>query len=178
MKHVAFLRAVNVAGHGCVKMTDVCKAFEAAGAKDVRSYIQSGNIVFDAPANGIAGLTKDLCRRLQRLLGEEPAVMVRRAAEIAGAMKEAPFGKPDPAVKLYVAFLAGRTFRRPALPLISEKEALEVVSIVGRDAFVVSRRKKNGMYGFPNNFIEQQLGVAATTRNWATVTKIVELCRD
>jgi hypothetical protein len=46
-----------------------------------------------------------------------------------------------------------------------------------RDVFIVSRRKKNGFYGFPNNFIEKELGVSATSRNWTTVTKIVEFAR-
>ena len=175
---MAFLRAVNVGGHGCVKMTDVCKAFEAAGAADVRSYIQSGNIVFDARASAIARLCETAGRRLKRLLGEEPTMMVLSAADMADVIAQAPFGKPDPEVKLYVAFLSAESSSRPALPLLSQKEALEMVSIVKRAAFVVSRRKTNGMYGFPNNFVEQQLGVAATTRNWSTVTKIVELCRD
>lgn len=43
-----------------------------------------------------------------------------------------------------------------------------------REVFIVSRRKKNGFYGFPNNFIEKELRVPATTRNWSTLTKIVE----
>ena len=49
MTHVAFLRAVNVGGRGLVKMTDLQKAFAAAGAKNVRTVIASGNVVFEAP---------------------------------------------------------------------------------------------------------------------------------
>ena len=45
------------------------------------------------------------------------------------------------------------------------------------DVVIVSGRKKNGSYGLPNNFIEKELGVSGTTRNWSTVTKIVELAR-
>jgi hypothetical protein len=40
--------------------------------------------------------------------------------------------------------------------------------------FVVSRRKTNGFFGFPNNFVEKELGVSATSRNWSTITKIIE----
>lgn len=46
------------------------------------------------------------------------------------------------------------------------------------EVFIVSRRKKSGFYGFPNNFIEQELGVTATSRNWSTITKIVALARQ
>jgi hypothetical protein len=71
-----------------------------------------------------------------------------------------------------VAFLAGRPRRRPPLPIIDRQERLEAVAIRGREAFIVSRRKATGIFGFPNNFIERALGVTATTRNWSTVARI------
>ncbi len=174
-QHVAFLRAVNVAGHASVKMVDVCSAFESAGCRNVRFYIQSGNILFEAPSKNAALLAR-VATRLEPLIGKEPEIMVRTAADVARIVQRAPFGRLHPSVKLYVAFLAAEPRALPALPIVSSKEALEVVAIDNRDAFIVSRRKKNGMYGFPNNFIEQQLGVAATIRNWSTVTKIAEMC--
>jgi hypothetical protein len=52
---------------------------------------------------------------------------------------------------------------------------LEVVGIQELEAFIVSRPKTNGFFGFPNNFIEKELGVSATTRNWSTVKKMLAL---
>ncbi len=173
--HVAFLRAVNVAGHASVKMANVCKAFESAGCRNVRSYIQSGNILFEAPLRNAALLAR-VATRLEPLIGKEPEIMVRTATDVARVVKRAPFGRLHPSVKLYVAFLAAEPRAMPALPIVSSTEALEVVAIDNRAAFIVSRRKKNGMYGFPNSFIEQQLGVPATSRNWSTVTKIAAMC--
>jgi hypothetical protein len=46
-----------------------------------------------------------------------------------------------------------------------------------REVFVVSRRKKNGFFGSPNNFVEKELGASASSRNWSIVTKIVERVR-
>jgi len=66
---------------------------------------------------------------------------------------------------------------KPKLPLVSVKEALEGIAVKNREAFIISRRKPNGFYGFPNNFIEQELGVTATSRNWSTVTKILDFAR-
>ena len=60
---------------------------------------------------------------------------------------------------------------------MAPKEALEVIGLADRDLFVVSRRKKNGAFGYPNAFVEKALGVSATTRNWTTVTKIAALGR-
>ena len=91
----------------------------------------------------------------------------------------APFkqSKPGSDAKLYVAFLARKPTRRPQFPLLLPKEELEAVAMTDREVFIVSRRKKNGFFGFPNNFIETELGVPATTRNWSTVTKIVEVLK-
>lgn len=47
-KYIAFLRAINVAGHATVKMTDLNRAFVSAGGKNVRTVIQSGNVLFEA----------------------------------------------------------------------------------------------------------------------------------
>lgn len=81
----------------------------------------------------------------------------------------------EPDVKLYVAFLYEKPSMKPPLPLLSSKEGLEAFKMKEREVFLVSRRKTNGMYGFPNNFIEKEFGVPATTRNWSTVKKIVEV---
>jgi uncharacterized protein (DUF1697 family) len=56
-------------------------------------------------------------------------------------------------------------------------QTLEAIAMKNMDVVIVSARKKNGFYGFPNNFIEKELGVSGTTRNWSTVMKIVELAR-
>lgn len=58
------------------------------------------------------------------------------------------------------------------------KEALQAVSMTAREIFIVSRPKKNGFFGLPNNFIEEALGVPASTRNWSAVTKIATFVRS
>ncbi len=80
--YVAFLRAINVAGHAVVKMTDLRDAFAAAGCKDVRSLIQSGNVVFESPAKTTAALVRRIRVRLRGLLGEEPGLFLRTVREI------------------------------------------------------------------------------------------------
>jgi hypothetical protein len=55
---------------------------------------------------------------------------------------------------------------------------MTAVSMAKREVFLVSRLKPNGFFGFPNNFVEEALGVPATTRNWSTVMKIVTFVRS
>ena len=174
--YVAFLRAINVAGHVVVKMEDLKGAFEAAGCLNVRTYIQSGNVLFEAPKEGGAALRRKIHARLSGLLGGEQVVMYRTAAELQALIEADPFKKQRPGAedKLYIAFLAQKPTAMPEFPLILAKDGLEAFGMKGLNVFIVSRKVK-GRYGFPNNFIEKSFGAPATTRNWNTIAKIAEM---
>ena len=174
MRHVAFLRAVNVGGRGVVKMSDLQEAFTAAGAKNVRTVIASGNVVFDAPAT-LGPLRARVQQQVKRLLGAEPVIVFRTVPYLEALVESAPFGAlvSDRSVKLYVTFIAEQPKRTPALPLIVPEEAIEVRGLYKQDALIVSRRKPNGFYGFSGEWTERELGVPSTARNWSTIRRIV-----
>jgi uncharacterized protein (DUF1697 family) len=154
-------------------MTDLCAAFEAAGCRNVRSYIQSGNVVFDAPDASLLPALRDAVTGLTSLSGN---VFFRTTEELRAAIEQHPFGDrtANRKLKLYVVFLA--TAPRPiSLPFVDEKEKLELVGLREREAYVVSAPKPSRMYGFPSIFIEKHLGVPCTVRSWNTVTKLVAL---
>lgn len=178
MTYVALLRAVNVGGRGVVKMTDLRAAFERAGCRSVRTFIASGNVVFDTSGRLTRALTARIDGQLLALFGRQPGICYRTIDELDAVVAAHPFGAlmGDTALKLYIAFMAQPPKRPPKLPLVVPGEAIEVLSLRGADAFIVSRRKPNGMYGFPNACVEQ-LGVTATTRNWNTVTKLASFAR-
>jgi uncharacterized protein (DUF1697 family) len=180
--HIAFLRAVNVAGHARVAMADVVRAFEKAGCRGVKSYGHAGNLFW----TGRAGLAKQPRRGtpvervrvlLEQLLGESPGIMVRTRREMAAIVAADPFGAlvHDTTIKLYVVFLERKPKQVPPLPVVHVLERVELIAVRGREAYLASRRKPNGFYGFPNQFIEKTLGMAGTTRNWSTVTKVAAL---
>ncbi len=160
-------------------MHDVRSTFSAAGCQRVRTVIQSGNVLFEPPAGSARAILERIRGTLRTAIGEEPEIVLRTVHDLEAVIAAAPFkdAAADPGIKLYVAFLARKPRGVRRLPLILAKEGLEAVAIRGRDVFIISRRKKNGFFGFPNNFIEDELGVAATTRNWSTVRKIVEAAR-
>jgi uncharacterized protein (DUF1697 family) len=79
--------------------------------------------------------------------------------------------------KRYVLFLAGAPAARPQLPVRNEKEGCEVIALRGLDLFVLSRPLKGGRYGSPYAWVERDLDVVATARNWNTVTKLASLTR-
>ena len=176
MVYAAFLRAINVGGHATVRMTDLRDAFLAAGCTNVRTVIQSGNVVFEAPAAVRPAVVKRVCRRLESLVGKDPGVFVRTHRELASLVEADPFRTfaGEQGVKLYVAFLGGEPARVPRLPLRSDTESVEAFATNGRDVFIVSRKKRGNFYGFPNGVVEKEFGVAATTRNWNTVVRVTD----
>ncbi|MGH7569010.1 MAG: DUF1697 domain-containing protein [Gemmatimonadales bacterium] len=178
--YVAFLRAINVAGHASVRMEDLRRAFAAAGGRGVRTYIQSGNVMFEGPANGAPALFQRIRLQLRKLLGDDPEVVFRTVREVERIVKGAPFKRfaRERDAKLYVTFLSRKPLGKPRFPLRSAQEVLEAFAMKNLEVFIVSRRKKSGFYGFPNSFIEHELGVSATSRNWSTVTKIVAFARQ
>ena len=176
-RYVALLRAVNVGGRGLVKKDALRDAFARAGGAHVRTFIASGNVLFEAAPDRVDAIVARARRRLKAVLGAEPVVMVRSASEIAALLRRGPFagGDAPKALKRYILFLADVPALRPRLPLTQPKEELDLVHVAARDCWVVSRRKPSGMYGFPGIFVEAALGVPSTARSWSTVTKLAEL---
>ena len=175
-RYVAFLRAINVAGQKLIKMDELARIFTAAGFKNARTYIQSGNVIFDATSGNAVALRQKIERALQDVLGYEVTVILRRLTDIEEIVKRNPFKtvKTNADTVPYVVFLSEEPQRTPKLPLISITENLDVFAVRDRVAFVVARRKQNGRGGFPNKFVEKELGVLGTTRNWNTVNKILK----
>jgi uncharacterized protein (DUF1697 family) len=177
-RYVAFLRAINVAGHARVDMPRLCKAFARAGCRSVRSYIQSGNVIFETDEKDCDALFQSIRAKVSGLTGEQSSVIFRSARQIHALVKASPFKayEGDRTLKLYAVCLAQKPLKVPPFPWEDTKERLEAIGIKGLDVLVVSRRKEPRLfYGFPNSFVEKTLEVPATSRNWSTVTKIAAL---
>ena len=176
-RYVAFLRGINVGGKKLIKMEDLRRVIESLRFKNVKTFIQSGNVICDSPETDRPALVRKIERRLLKVFGHQVTVVLLTLDELKDIPKHNPFKKIKPGadVMMFVAFLAADPETKTKLPLVSSTEKLEVLSIKHRAAFILCRRKKNGFFSFPNNFVEKQFGVAATTRNWTTVNKIVAL---
>jgi len=83
-RHVAFMRAINVAGHARVRMSDVRDAFAAAGCRKVRTYIQSGNVIFESPPREAAAILRRVQPTLRHALDEEPEIVGLEAIAMRG----------------------------------------------------------------------------------------------
>src|ERR1044071_2038716 len=173
-RYIAFLRGINVGGNKLIKMDALACAFTAAGFQNVKTYIASGNVIFDSKSSKPQSLETKAEKKLLETFGHEIAVCIFSVAELEELLKHDLFARvrSGSEAMLLVTFLK-QEIPKIKLPLESEKENLKVIAIKGRAAFTVARRKKTGWFGFPNNFIEKELRVAATTRQWRTVQKVV-----
>ena len=174
MKYAAFLRGINVSGQKLIKMEELSSIFESAGFKNVKTYLASGNVVFDAAQKSETAVSKKLKTTLHSALGYEVDVMLRTLDELHALVALDPFQKvKSKGAKRYLTFLAEPPVKVPKLPLISAKKNVEVIRIIDRDAFSLVTTIPNGDY--PNPFLEKLLKISATTRNWNTIEKIINL---
>ena len=174
VRYIAFFRAINVSGLRVIKMEDLIRMFELLGFKNVKTFIQSGNVIFDASDKNPKILNQKIEKGLQKFLGYEVTVLLRTFKAVENIVKLNPFKgiKPGPSIKMYVTFLSEKINKKPKLPLVSPRKDVKIIRIVNHDVFSLTRMQ-NGRFGFPNIFIEKELGIPATTRNWTTVSKII-----
>jgi uncharacterized protein (DUF1697 family) len=174
--YVALLKGINVGGKNLIKMQTLIESFESLGLKGVRSYIQCGNIVFESKEAASEKLRRKIEKQLGKTFGHDAHVILKTVSDLESLIRQNPFRRiaTNRDTMLCVAFLANAPTAKPKLPLQSQTEKLELIAIKDQAAFVVARRKQTGWFGFPNNFVEKELGVLATTRQWSTVGKIVQ----
>jgi uncharacterized protein (DUF1697 family) len=180
IKYVAFLRGINVGGKRLIKMEDLRRVVESLGLKNVRTFIASGNVLFETSQTNRDALTRKIEKKLLTAFGHDVPVALQTIDELKELLRTGPFKKikPSAEVMMCVTLLVAEPKDSPKLPFKSATENLDVLAIKNRAAFILCRRKKNGMFSFPNNFFEKEFGVTATTRQWNTINRIVDFAAN
>jgi uncharacterized protein (DUF1697 family) len=176
---IAMLRGINVSGHKPVKMEALRKSFEALGFKNVRTYVQSGNVVFEAGKESAADLEGRIEKMIRKDFGYEVPVLVRTAKEMEQILQGNPLAGVEgiDETRLHVTFLADKALKSAARDLEVLVTKPEQIRVSGREIHLYC---PNG-YGtskISNTAIEKKLGVGATTRNWRSVNALVEMSRE
>jgi uncharacterized protein (DUF1697 family) len=180
--YIAFLRGINVGGKNIIKMDELKSIFESFGFKNVETYIQSGNVIFETSTTNKKTLTQKIEKGLNKELGYEVATFLRTKEEMRALVKHDPFKniKASDKAKTYVTFLHQTSevlktseVLRKKVPFFSRKKDVEVIGVREGNVFCLSHLV-DGSFGFPNLFLEKELKTPATTRNWTTVSKMAE----
>jgi len=173
---IALLRGINVGGNNRIKMVDLVSALTDVGLVDVRTYIQSGNICFESSAS-CSNLEKLVVNAISDRFGIQVPALVREQKYFEQLIAQSPFckaGKPNFEIsQLHVTLLS----KKPKPKAVSEFAKLEFgdeYEIVG-DAVYLRLLTGYSKTKLTNGFLEKKLGVAATSRNWKTVCKLVEM---
>lgn len=170
--YVALLRGINVGGHRRVPMDALRRAVESVGHADVVTYIQSGNVVFDAAERDPRAVADELEAALHEAFGFEIEVVVRSAGEMADIVAGNPFVVRRAHTKdLYVAFAHDPV---PGEPKVDRTYAPDEYCIAPHVVYLHTPA------GYGNtrlnaSVLHRVAGSSVTARNWNTVTKLAEL---
>lgn len=156
-------------------MKQLMELFEAAGCADVRTYIQSGNVVFGASPALARRVAGSIRAAVLAELGLEVPVVTRSAAELRALVRANPFlEKGLDGRALHVAFLAERPSRARAAQLDPQRSPPDELVLRGREVYLhfpngVARTR------ITNAYLDATLGTTSTVRNWRTACTLLEL---
>lgn len=172
--YVALIRGINVGGANLIKMDRLRELLAKAGFADVRTYIQSGNVVFQSAHGTAATLAAAIRALISKRAGFEPQVMVLSGRELAAAVAANPFPEAQRDHKsLHLFFLSARPPRPDLDSLARLKVGREGFALVGKVFYLYTP------HGFPqcalHDKVERFLGVHATARNWRTANELLAM---
>jgi uncharacterized protein (DUF1697 family) len=170
---VALLRGINVGGNNKLPMRALSAMFEAEGAADVRTYIQSGNVVFRCKSP--APLAKAVSKRIADDLGLAIPLVLRSAAELAAVPAKNPFLAAGKAIEtLYVMFLADAPAPAKVATLDPRRSPPDEFAVLGRDVYL---HLPNGgaRSKLTNAYFDAKLATVSTARNWRTVNTLIDM---
>ena len=174
MKYAAFLRGINVGGKNKIKMEALREVCASIGFENVKTYINSGNVIFEARKTDDKKLAEKLEKAIEKQFALNIKVMVRSISEIENIIKNNPFdGQFENDKDLHVFFLDEEMPAEKRELLLSNNSENERYFVKNREIFCLLRVSVlDSLMG--KDYIGKKLKVPATARNWRTVNKILE----
>jgi len=176
---IALLRGINVSGKRMVKMNDLKVLFESLELKNVRTYLQSGNVVFDCDDKTIEIIGKRIEETILQELHLSVPVILKSSDQVEQILQNNPFliDRKENINHLYVTFLGEQPAEEVIDKLKDTKSSNDEFLLAGKEIYLFCP----GGYGntkLSNNFFENKLKMTATTRNWRTVNELGVMARS
>lgn len=176
--YIALLRGINVSGQKKVKMADLRQMLQRLGFQEVTTYIQSGNIVLKSDETQIGAIENKITQGINDAFGFEVPILVKPKREIQNILENNPFDNAEDIEANSIYFVLLKEMPESSLIEFFNKEKYdsERFAIIDKCVYLCC---KNG-YGkakLNNNLIERKLKVSATTRNYRTMTKLLEMSK-
>ncbi|PKK34792.1 hypothetical protein BWI96_20280 [Siphonobacter sp. SORGH_AS_0500] len=167
----SLLRGINVSGHKKIPMAGLKTLYEELGFTNVKTYIQSGNVVFETEQEDQVLIQQKIERTIEATYGFDVTVFIRTAAELQEVINSNPFETTE---AVYVTFLAEKPSPERWTNLHSLDLGTEQLVLKNKDIFL-QFPDGYGRAKLSNPFLESKLKVKATTRNWRTINEILNL---
>lgn len=175
-RYISLLRGINVGGGRKIKMEDLKHLYESLNLRNVITYIQSGNVIFDVDSGDTSSLIKIVEDKIIKDLGLDVSILLRNQDQLNVILLNNPFLKNDAKdpTHLYVTFLSGIPDNNQIDKLKEFNYAPDEFRIAGSEIYVYcpngyERTKLN------NSFFENKLKLKATSRNWRTINILNEM---
>lgn len=175
---VALLRGINVGGRNRLPMKDLAAMFEDAGCEVVRTYIQSGNVLYRAAPALAEDIPSLIGAAIRHRFGYEIPIVTRRASDLEAIAEANPFvAAGAEADTLHVVFLADAPAVENVDALDPDRSPPDAFAVRGREIYL---HCPNGMARskLTNAWFDSRLSTVSTMRNWKTVRKLLELAAD
>lgn len=172
--YVAFLRGINVGGNTLIKMDELRRVFESLGFARVRTVLASGNVLFRAPPQGTASISRSISVKLREALGREISVIVRPLDDLAELKARNPFNaiKAAPGTRLFVTFLPEGA-RHGDIPMPAARDGYRILSASDRMICSVLEERPGVGAVHLMGAIEKEFGPLVTTRTWNTIERVI-----
>ena len=172
MKYVAFLRGINVGGRTKVDMAALRATCEKLGFENVRTYINSGNVIFEARKSSTEKFARLLEQAVETDIGLKTSIMVRTMDQVIDLLNLNPFGgKQTENQELFIVFLAEKLSKEKIDHLLGKNSEGETFEVVDDNVFcLMNKGFQDSVLG--KKFIDNKLKVPATARNIRTVQKL------
>ena len=181
--HIVLLRGINVGGKNKLPMKSLVAIFETLGCANVRTYIQSGNVLFEADGELARDLPTKISAAIESEFGYSVPVVLRTARQLEAAIERSPhaheLADADENFRkkaLHVAFLADRPSDEAIAGLDPDRSPGDTFQVLDREIYL---RCPNGLARtkLTNAYFDSRLGTTSTMRNWKTTCKLLELAK-
>ena len=174
--YIALLRGINVSGHNKIKMVELKQLFINLSYNDVTTYIQSGNVIFKSSEKNISKIEQQITAQINQVFGHTINILVITKKQLETILKSNPFLKNNSIdIKVLYTILLKENYFAEGIKLIEPYLTNnEEIKIIGNCAYI-HYPSGAGNSKLTINIIEKKLQTVATSRNWRTITKLVEL---
>lgn len=170
--YIALFRSINVGGNNILPMKELVGYFDAAGCENVKTYVQSGNVVFQSNKKFDANNANGIARRVLETKGFEPKILILTPEDLRLAVKNNPF--PTEIGKALHFYFLESAAKRPDLEKLQLLRAGSEEYELSDKVFYLHAPDGIGRSKLAAG-VEKALGVAVTARNWNTVSKLVSM---